>query len=178
LNVLDPHALLKALTPTLPVPEIVMRGTVVFLVLYFLLRLLPRRETGGAGTADILVIVLIADAAQNAMAGTYTSVPDGLVLVFTIVFWSWALDWATYRIPFLRPLILPASLVLVRDGRLLRKNMAREMISEDELWSQLRLHGIDDLSRVREARIESEGTVSVVTQDGQPHAQPPERKTG
>jgi uncharacterized membrane protein YcaP (DUF421 family) len=56
--------------------------------------------------------------------------------------------------------------------------MAREMITEDELWSQLRLHGIDDLSRVREARIESEGTVSVVTQDGQPHAQPPERKTG
>jgi uncharacterized membrane protein YcaP (DUF421 family) len=178
LNVLDPHALLKALTPALPVPEIVMRGTVVFLVLYFLLRLLPRRETGGAGTADILVIVLIADAAQNAMAGTYTSVPDGLVLVFTIVFWSWALDWASYHIPFLKPLIMAPSLMLVRDGRLLRKNMAREMITEDELWSQLRLHGIDDLSRVREARIESEGTVSVVTQDGQPHAQPPARKTG
>jgi uncharacterized membrane protein YcaP (DUF421 family) len=178
LNVFDPHALLKALTPTLPAPEIIMRGTIVFLVLYFLLRLLPRRETGGAGTADILVIVLIADAAQNAMAGSYTSVPDGLLLVGTIVFWSWSLDWASYHVPFMKRLISPASLVLIRDGRILRKNMAKELITEDELWSQLRLHGVDELSHVREARIESDGSVSVVTDDERPRVKPPERKTG
>jgi uncharacterized membrane protein YcaP (DUF421 family) len=160
---LDVHGLVQSVTPQTPVPETVMRGTIVFLALYMLLRLMPRRETGGAGTADILVIVLIADAAQNAMAGSYTSVPDGLLLVATIVFWSWLLDFASFHVAVLRPIISPPTLVLVRDGRLLRRNLARELITEDELWAQLRLQGVDDLSKVKEARIEADGRVSVIT---------------
>jgi hypothetical protein len=56
-----------------------------------------KREAGGVGITDMLVIVLLADAAQNAMAGEYKSISDGLVLVSTIIFWSYALDWLGYR---------------------------------------------------------------------------------
>jgi len=69
------------------------------LALFLLLRLVLKRQSGNMGVTDLLVIVLIADAAQNAMASDYKSVPDGLLLVSTIVFWSYALDWLSYHFP-------------------------------------------------------------------------------
>jgi uncharacterized membrane protein YcaP (DUF421 family) len=72
-----------------------VRGSTVYLTLFFLLRIVLRRESGGMGITDLLVIVLLADAVQNAMAGDYHSVPDGLLLGATLIFWSFALDWLT-----------------------------------------------------------------------------------
>ena len=82
-----------------PPLEIVIRGTVVYLALYFMLRVVLQRQSGTTGIADLLVIVLIADAAQNAMADDCTSVTDGLILVATIVGWSYLLDFLSYRSP-------------------------------------------------------------------------------
>src|SRR6185503_16139467 len=79
--------------------EIFLRGTIMYLSIYFLLRFVLKRQTGSLGIADVLVLVLISDAAQNGMAKNYTSLPDGLLLVSTIVFWSYALDWLGYRFP-------------------------------------------------------------------------------
>ncbi|MES4786098.1 MAG: DUF421 domain-containing protein, partial [Nitrospiraceae bacterium] len=85
--------------PDTPLFEIILRGTLVYLSIFFLLRVLLKRQAGTVGIADLLVVVLIADAAQNAMANDYHSVTDGLLLVATIVFWSYALDWIGFRFP-------------------------------------------------------------------------------
>lgn len=77
--------------PKTPLLEIVVRGTVVYLILFAMLRF-GKRQTGSLSVTDLLVLVLIADASQNAMAGDYKSVPDGILLVATIIFWSFALD--------------------------------------------------------------------------------------
>ncbi|HEY7909583.1 MAG TPA: hypothetical protein VIC60_11945, partial [Thermomicrobiales bacterium] len=66
-----------------PLLEIVIRGTIIYLALFTLLRFVVKREVGTVGIADLLVIVVIADAAQNAMAGTYTSITDGVLLIGT-----------------------------------------------------------------------------------------------
>ena len=153
--------------PDAPVLEIVVRGSVVYLALFALLRFVLKREAGTLAITDLLVVVLIADAAQNAMADDYRSLPDGLLLVATIVFWSYALDWLGFRFPRLRPLVRPRPLPLVKDGRMLRQNMRRELVTEDELMSQLRLHGCDDVSRVKEAYMEGDGRISVILRDGQ-----------
>ena len=76
-------------------PGTLVRGTAAYLFLFVLLRL-TKRQTGSLSVSDLLVLVLIADAAQNAMAGDYKSLPDGLILVSAIVFWSFALDWLGY----------------------------------------------------------------------------------
>src|SRR4051794_24523835 len=90
----------RMLTFETPLLEIFLRGTLTYLALFALLRLVLKRQQGGMmGVTDLLVIVLIADAAQNAMADDYTSVPDGVLLVVTIVGWSYALDWLGYRFP-------------------------------------------------------------------------------
>ena len=152
----------KLFVPDTPLLEIFFRGTVMYLAIYFLLRFVLKRQAGSLGIADVLVLVLIADAAQNAMADEYRSLTNGLLLVATIVFWSFALDWLGYHFPSLQHLFHAGPLKIVKDGRLLREQMKKELISEDELMSQLRQHGISDVKKVKEACIEGDGHISVV----------------
>ena len=150
-----------AFVPTISLLEIVLRGTVTYLVLFAMIRVM-NRGSGKVGLADLLMIVLIADAAQNAMASDYKSITEGIVLVGTLVFWNYALDWLAYRIPFLERFISPSAVLLVKDGKMLRRNMRRELISEQELMAQVRLQGAQDLSEVYEARMEGTGEISVI----------------
>jgi uncharacterized membrane protein YcaP (DUF421 family) len=156
----------KLFVPSTPVLETVLRGTLMYLALFVLMRSVLQRETGSVRLTDLLVIVLLADAAQNALADDYASIPDGILLVATILFWSRALNWLTFRFRPLERLLHPAPLPLARDGRLLRRNMARELVTEEELMSQLRLQGVDDLAEVKAVHMEGDGRFSVVLRDG------------
>ncbi|MEU8298747.1 YetF domain-containing protein [Micromonospora sp. NPDC048909] len=160
----------KVVVPDTPPLEIVARGSAIYLTLFFLLRVLLKRESGTTGVTDLLVIVLIADAAQNGMSDDYTSVTDGVLLVAVIIGWSYLLDALAYRWPAAARIIHPGSLVLVRDGRMLRRNMRRELVTEEELRGQLRQQGVEDLADVREVRMESDGEFSVIVRNGDtPH---------
>ncbi len=160
----------KTFTPTQSLPETALRGTLFYLALVLLLRFIIRRETGQLGTGDLLVLVLLGDASQNAMAGGYTSITDGLLLVLVLVFWSFSLNWLSYHFRPLERLLTPRPLPLVQDGRMLRRNMRRELITYEELLGQLRLQGVADLAAVREACMEADGRISVITRDKQPDA--------
>src|SRR5262245_49155364 len=117
------------LVPNTPLLEIIVRGTIVYLALFLLLRLVLKRQSGTVAVTDLLVVVLIADAAQNAMANDYKAVPDGLFLVATIVFWSYALDWLGYRFHWVGRFIYPPPLELIRDGKILWRNLGKELVS-------------------------------------------------
>ncbi len=146
--------------------ELILRGSVMYWFLFLLFRFVLRRDAGSVGIADILLLVLIADASQNAMGGSYTSVPDGIVLVSTIAGWNWLLDWGGYRSRWLRRLAEPPPLVLVRHGRMMRRNMRREFITVPELMASLREHGVDKLAEVKIARMEPDGQISVIHEGG------------
>jgi uncharacterized membrane protein YcaP (DUF421 family) len=152
-----------------PLLELVVRGSLVYLALFVILRVVLNRQAGAVGISDLLVVVLIADAAQNGLAGEYTSITDGIILVGVIVFWSYFLDWLGFRFPAFQRIVRPPALQLVRDGRPLRRNMARELITDEELASSLRQQGVDDLSAVKAAYIEGDGRISVITRDGEQH---------
>lgn len=141
-----------------------MRGSIVYLSLFLLLRFGIRRQVGEMGITDLLVVVLIADAAQNAMGGGYSSVADGLLLVLVIGFWAFAIDWLGFHAPAFSWLARPQPKVLVSRGRMVRRSMARELITADELDSMLREQGVDDIRMVREARMEPDGRLSVITE--------------
>jgi uncharacterized membrane protein YcaP (DUF421 family) len=160
--------------PQTPPLEIIVRGSVVYLALFFLLRVVLKRQSGTTGVTDLLVIVLIADAAQNAMANDYKSLPDGLLLVATIVAWSFVLDWVAFHFPRLARLIHPRPLPLVKDGVLLRRNMRRELVTEEDLRAQLRQKGIEDLSGVQAVYMEGDGQFSVI--DGEQHPKSAQEK--
>ncbi len=159
---IDWHALF---VPSVHVLEIVLRGTLVYLFLVALFRLL-RREAGAIGTPDLLLVVLVADASQNAMANEYKSVTDGLVLVSTLAFWNFALDWATHRFRGLKKLLEPAPLLVIRDGQVLQKNLRKEMLGIGDLRSLLREKGIESPAEVKRGYLESDGELSVIRKRG------------
>jgi uncharacterized membrane protein YcaP (DUF421 family) len=150
--------------PSLHIWELVVRGSIVYLFLFVLLRIL-RRGAGAIGISDLLVVVLIADAAQNAMASEYKSITEGLILVTTIVAWDYFLDWLGYRFPRIRPLLRPSPLLLIKDGRIQKHNLRREMITEEELIEQLREQGVETVEEVKKSYMEGDGRISVITKD-------------
>ena len=155
--------------PDTPFLEIILRGSVMYLALTILLRIVLKRQTGTLGMTDLLLITLLADASQNAMAGEYRSLPDGIVLVATIIFWNYFFDWLTVKSEWFERLIEPPPLPLVKRGKLLRRNMRRELITEAELLGKLREQGVDDLSKVKLANIESDGQISLIQYEEKQH---------
>src|SRR5215210_6130186 len=87
------------LVPTHSIAEMVARGTIMYLVIFAMMRFILKRQSGGLSIPDVLLIVLLADAAQNGMADDYRSVTEGIVLVGTIIFWKFAIDWLEYHSP-------------------------------------------------------------------------------
>jgi len=153
-------------TPEHSVAEMFVRGSLMYLFLFTLMRIVLKRNAAGLAITDVLVIVLLADAAQNEMANDYRSITEGAVLVATIVFWAYLLDWLHFHFPAFRTLVQPKPLCLVEDGRLLRNNMRQELVTFDELMSQLREQGVDSLKQVKRAQMEPTGQISVVRADG------------
>ena len=166
------------LVPDAPLLEIFVRGTILYLALFALLRFVRRRQTGGMSVSDLLVVVLLADASQDAMAGEHRAVPDGLLLVAVIVGWDMLLDWAAFHYPRFEWIVRPPKLQLVADGKPLWRNMAKEFVTMAELQSALREQGIDDLAKVKAAYMEPTGRISVIAADGARHQPAPTPRLG
>ncbi len=164
---------------TVPVWELVLRGSATYWFLFAIFRFVMHRDVGSLAIADVLLLVVIADAAQNAMSGGYESLTDGALLVSTIVFWNYLLDWAAYRFEFVRKLAEPPPLLLISRGRLVPRNLRKEFLTKDDVMSKLRAHGIDDLAVVKAAYMEGDGEVTVVRFPGhQPPDTAPARQAG
>ena len=145
----------------MPVAELVIRGSAIFWFLFLIFRFVMRRDVGAIGIADVLLIVIIADAAQNAMDDGYRSITEGMIVVGTLVFWNVVTNWLNYRSRRFEKLFEPPPLLLVRDGKLLEGNLRREMLTHNELMSKLRQQSVERLEEVRWAYMESDGQISV-----------------
>src|SRR6188508_2869553 len=122
--------------PTESVLEVTIRGTIMYLGMFALLRIF-RRQSGAVGIADLLVIVVIADAAQNGMAGDSKSITEALILITTIVVWDWFFDWLGFRSTFFQRILEPQPLLLIDKGKVIKKNLDQEFIKEEDLLAQL-----------------------------------------
>ena len=156
--------------PDVPLLEVIVRGSVMYIALFILLRIVLKRQAGSLGITDLLLVTLLADASQNAMAGEHTSIADGIVLVVTIILWNYTFDWLSYRSSWFARLIEQPPLPLIKHGRLLHKNMRQELVTEEELMGQLREQGLDDPKKVKEAYLESNGKFSVVQYEEKQHS--------
>lgn len=162
--------------------DIVVRTSVMYLALIVAIRFVGRREMGALELPDLLMLVLIADGVQNAMAGQYQSITGGLVVAGTLIGWNFVLDWLTFRVPLVRGFLQAPPLPLVKNGVIQRRNLRREMITVEELHGRLREQGIgeDEISQVKLANMESNGEISVLRMrdTGADAAQPPKHKSG
>jgi uncharacterized membrane protein YcaP (DUF421 family) len=99
------------------------------------------------------------------MGSEYKSITEGIILVMTIVFWNYFIDWLGYRFSIARRLLRPPPLLLIKDGRMQRRNMRQEMITEEELVGQIRKQGIEKVEQVRKCYLEEDGRISVISND-------------
>src|SRR5215813_3245420 len=127
--------------PTGSLLELMVRASSMYLLILAGFRMF-RQEAGSLAMADLLVVVLIADAAQNGMAGEYKSLTEGVVLVGTVFAWNYSLDWLAYRSRVVYWLLHPRPLLLVNHGRIQRPNLRAQLITRDDLTEQLREQGI------------------------------------
>jgi uncharacterized membrane protein YcaP (DUF421 family) len=145
--------------------ELILRGTLLYWFLFIVLRFILRRDVGSLGVSDFLFVVILGDAAQNGMIGSATSVTDGMVLIGTLVFWSYMLDFMSFHVPVIQRFTAAQRLCLVRDGKLQRRNMRREFITDEEVKAKIRQEGVEDLATVKRVYLEADGEMSVIVND-------------
>jgi len=154
------------LSLTMPLDEIGVRATIVYLAVVVLIRLIPKRNAGHVSPNDMLTLIVIGTLATDAIIAEDSTLADKLVMIGFIVVWSYLLDFIEYRVPAVRGLLRDQQTILVDRGKMVRRNMRREMVTEDELRAVLRKEGIDDLASVRSACMEADGEISVIANDG------------
>jgi uncharacterized membrane protein YcaP (DUF421 family) len=158
--------------PDASLVESFLRGTAIYFAILVIFRVIPRRQTGAIGLPDIMLVVLVADCVSNALNMQAKSILNALVAVFTLVFWAFLIDRVEYHWPPLRRWLEPEPLELVRDGKKVEENLRQEQLTDEELAEQLRLNGVEDVSRVKLAVMESSGNVSVIPKE-EPVSPPP-----
>jgi hypothetical protein len=121
----------------------------------------------------MLVIVLVAGVCRNPLVRDAYSIPDGLMVIAVILFWSFAADWLSYYSPWVHSLLHAPPIALIREGQVLRENLRKELLTEERLCAKLREHGVKNLGQVAEAYMEGDGRVSVLKKDDGSNPGPP-----
>ena len=145
---------------------LVVRGVVVYIALLLGIRLFGRRELGQMTPFDLVMILLIANAVQNAMVGSDTSLIGGLLVASTLLLINRMVAGFTRRIPWLRTITEGEPILLINGGKVLGDRLRREGVDLADLEQAAREHGVKDLDDVDTAVLEVDGTVSIIPTSG------------
>ncbi len=154
------------IVPSVPLPEIVLRTVIVYMAVFGLLRLAGKRELGQMSVADLVVILVIANAVQNSMNGGDNSLTAGLVAAATLVAMNWLFERVVRRIPFFSKMLTDQPTLLMDDGQLIAAHLDSENVTKEEIEMAAREHGLADLAEVRTAILEPDGSISVIPVEG------------
>jgi uncharacterized membrane protein YcaP (DUF421 family) len=149
-----------------PLWEIILRTLVVYVVVLGLLRLGGKRELGTMSPADLVVILIIANAVQNSMNGGDVSLIGGLMSAATLVGMNLLLGRLGRGFPILGRLVLEEPTLLLQDGEPIKKNMDSEHVDVADIEMAAREHGIADLNEVAAAVLEVDGSISIIPKKG------------
>lgn len=144
-----------------PLLELVARGTVLYFGILVFMRFMPRRTGGELAMMDLVFLLLVAEAAAHALGG-YNAVADAVMMIATLMGWNYLLNFLSFHVPFIERLVSAPPLQVVRDGQLLRRNMRREFLTEEELMNHLRQQGVEEIKDVKAAYVEAEGKITVI----------------
>lgn len=146
--------------------DIVLRSAVVFIVVLAGLRLLGKRHVAQLSIVDLVLILLISNAVQNAMVGPDVSLVGGIVAAATLLVLSYLFTMLLYRSRRAERFFEGTPTLLVHNGKAIPSHLDQEKITEEELERVIREHGIESISDVKNAVMESDGTVSVIQKAG------------
>ena len=142
--------------------DIVLRATMMFAIVFLLLRVMGKRELGQMAPFEFVLLVVVGDLIQQGITHNDFSLTGATLAVCTFAFWALVLNAVTYWSPRAERLLEGEPEVIVRDGELLPHAMARNRLTKMEIESEMRLAGIARLSEVAWAVLENNGKISFI----------------
>jgi uncharacterized membrane protein YcaP (DUF421 family) len=148
--------------PDISIWEKILRSVVVYLFILLAFRFTGKRQVGQLTPFDLIVLLIISNVVQNALIGNDNSLGGGILGAATILVLNFLVVDLTFRFKPARRLLEGEPTLLVHNGRVLRHNMDREKIAQEDLLSALRQNGVADVEKVRFAVLEENGQISVI----------------
>ena len=147
---------------SLPWWEFIIRALIVYGFLVALLRMTGKRQVGQLAPFDLVLLLVLSNAVQNAMNGGDNSVLAGILSACTLVLVNYLVGLAAYRSKKVEALIEGRPEVLIHNGRLYEEVLVREKLTHHELSAALRAAGCNEVAEVHCAMLENNGQISVV----------------
>lgn len=145
--------------------DIILRASVMFFIMYLLLRLLGKRELSQVTPFELVLLVVMGDLVQQGITHNDLSMTGAALAISTIAFWALALSWITYLSPRAERLLEGVPRVLIRDGELIEANMRRDRITRAEVEIEMRLAGIARIAQVAWGILEPNGKMSFIAKN-------------
>jgi uncharacterized membrane protein YcaP (DUF421 family) len=142
--------------------DIVLRGIVVFVFLYGLMRVIGRRELSSLEPFDLILLVVLGDAVQQGLTQDDYSLTGAILAIGTIAILQLVVSYANFRFPRLRPLLDGEPIVIVEHGKTIDKNMRRERVTMEDVMQAARQQNIASLDDVDWAVMETSGAISFI----------------
>jgi uncharacterized membrane protein YcaP (DUF421 family) len=158
----DQSVLSDLFVPGVSIAEKILRPIVIYLFLVVLLRIGGRRELAQMNAFDLVVLLMLANAVQNAIIGDDNSLLGGIIGGTTLIVLNLGVNWYLYRHPRVDRQIEGDPIPLVKDGQLLHHNLKQELITEQELLAMIRRQGVDSIEACSEVTLETSGVISVI----------------
>jgi uncharacterized membrane protein YcaP (DUF421 family) len=153
------------LIPEVQILEKIVRPLVVYFFLLAAFRIAGKRELGQMTPFDLIVLLTISNVLQNAMIGPDNSLTGGLIGGLTLFCANGLIGRLTLHSPGLARLLEGEPTLLIENGKVLAKNLRREVMTRTELERAIRKHGLDpatDLPSIKKAILEQDGTVAII----------------
>ena len=141
-----------------------LRASLIYFFLLFVVRILGKREVGNASAFDLIVALMLGEVVDEAIYGD-VSMAKGLLAIGVIAAWHFVNSWASYKSKFIQRLTGAEPTVLVENGKIQQDKLAKERMNPDEVYAEMRLLGVDDISEVKKATLEPNGQMSVLYED-------------
>src|SRR4051794_15942627 len=142
--------------------DIVLRGIVVFIFLFVLVRVMGRRELSSLEPFDLILLIILGDAVQQGLTQDDYSLTGAMLAVGTIAFLQLVVSYSNFRFPRLRPLIDGEPIVVLQDGKPIDRNMKRERLTIEDLAEAARKEGVAKLDELAWAVMETNGQISFI----------------
>ncbi len=148
-------------TMTVPWWELIARSLIVYIFLLTLIRLTGKRQVGQLAPFDLILLLVLSNAVQNAMNGGDNSVQAGIISSLTLVLLNYGIGYVTFRSKRFEALIEGRPQVLIHNGKLYKDVMEKQRLTQHELDAALRRQGVSDIAHVHVALIENNGEITV-----------------
>ena len=145
--------------------HIALSSIAIYIFIIVAIRIFGKKELAQLSVIDLVFILLISNAVQNAMVGSDSSLEGGLISATALFLTNFVFKYLLYKFPKFNKSIQGEPVMLIYQGKANHKNMAKVKITEEELKETLREHGVSEISEVDLAVIEIDGNVSVISED-------------